>query len=80
MLFSRPCYFAPIRGGWPCRYLARFSGVLMPFSFEQSPLWRRTLAACPADRDCVPRQSLRLAYLQFREAVAPLAADEAAIG
>ena len=47
----------------------------MPLSFERSPLWQRTLADCPADRDCVPRQSLRLAYLQFRDAVAPLAAE-----
>jgi Histidine kinase-, DNA gyrase B-, and HSP90-like ATPase len=47
----------------------------MPFSFEQSPLWRRTLAACPADRDCVPRQSLCSAYLRFREVVEPLAAE-----
>ena len=47
----------------------------MPLSFERSPLWQRTLADCPADRDCVPRQSLRLAYLQFRAAVAPLAAE-----
>lgn len=39
--------------------MARFSGVAMPYSFEQSPLWRRTLAECPADRDCAPRQSLR---------------------
>ncbi len=49
--------------------------VPMPLSFERSPLWQRTLADCPADRDCVPRQSLRLAYLQFRAAVAPLAAE-----
>ena len=47
----------------------------MPLSFERSPLWQRTLADCPADRDCVLRQSLRLAYLQFRDAVAPLAAQ-----
>ena len=65
----------PDQRGWLCQYLARFSGVPMPLSFERSPLWQRTLADCPADRDCVPRQSLRLAYLQFRDAVAPLAAE-----
>src|SRR5260370_139802 len=47
----------------------------MPHAFEHTPLWRRTLAACPDDPHSVPRQALCSAYLQFRAAVKPLAAE-----
>jgi hypothetical protein len=49
----------------------------MNHSFEQAPLWRRTLAERSDDPHRAPRQTLRLAYLQFREAVEPLAAEVA---
>jgi hypothetical protein len=44
-------------------------------AFEQTRLWRRTLGECQEDRDRMPRQALRSAYLQFRTAVEPLAAE-----
>ncbi len=47
----------------------------MPHAFEQTPLWRRTLGECPGDPECEPRQKLRWAYLDFRAAVEPLAAE-----
>jgi len=47
----------------------------VPHAFEQTPLWRRTLASFQEDAHSVPRQVLRSAYLQFREAVEPLAAE-----
>ncbi len=43
--------------------------------FEQTPLWRRTLGERSEDPNSVPRQTLRWAYLQFRAAVEPLAAE-----
>lgn len=43
--------------------------------FEQTPLWRRTLAPQPADPYADPRETLRAAYFQFRATVAPLAAE-----
>ncbi len=47
----------------------------MPHAFEQTPLWRRTLADCPGDPHCAPRQELCYEYLQFRTKVEQLAAD-----
>jgi hypothetical protein len=44
-------------------------------TFEQTPLWRRTLGESSEDPNNVPRQTLRWAYLQFRAAVEPLAAE-----
>jgi hypothetical protein len=47
----------------------------MPHAFEQTLLWQRTLADRPEDSYRAPRQALRLAYLQFRATVEPLAAE-----
>src|SRR5215813_8538880 len=47
----------------------------MPHSFEQTPLWRRTLAERADDPHRAARQVLRAAYLQFRSTVEPLAAE-----
>jgi hypothetical protein len=47
----------------------------MPHAFEQTALWQRTLGERPGDRDRLPRQTLRSAYLQFRTAVEPLAGE-----
>ena len=47
----------------------------MPHAFEQTPLWRRTLGESSCDEGQGPRQALRWAYLQFRAAVEPLAAE-----
>src|ERR1022692_4017323 len=49
----------------------------MSHAFEQTPLWRRTLGDCPNDPHCIPRQTLRGAYLQFRAVVEPLAGEVA---
>jgi len=44
--------------------------------FEQTPLWRRTLALRSTDDpEREPRAHLRSAYLQFRSTVEPLAAE-----
>ncbi|MFG3697688.1 ATP-binding protein [Micromonospora sp. NPDC047620] len=42
-------------------------------SYEQSPLWRRTLGEVPGDCWAAQRAALRAAYQQFRSVVAPLA-------
>ncbi|MEU7977040.1 ATP-binding protein [Micromonospora sp. NPDC049081] len=42
-------------------------------SYEQSPLWRRTLGEVPGDCWAAQRAALRAAYQQFRSTVAPLA-------
>ncbi|GIG91666.1 HD domain-containing protein [Plantactinospora endophytica] len=42
-------------------------------SYEQSPLWRRTLGEIPGDCWATQRAALRAAYQQFRAQVAPLA-------
>ncbi len=44
-------------------------------TFEQTPLWRRTLAERSEDLNSVPRQALRWAYLRFRAVIEPLAAE-----
>lgn len=48
----------------------------MVHGFEQTPLWRQTLAPrAGEDPEREPREHLRSAYLQFRSAVEPLAAE-----
>jgi Histidine kinase-, DNA gyrase B-, and HSP90-like ATPase len=47
----------------------------MPHAFEQTSLWRRTLAVAPDDPWAGPREALRAAYLQFRSTVEPLAGE-----
>ncbi|MFJ7214793.1 ATP-binding protein [Amycolatopsis sp. NPDC098790] len=48
----------------------------MVHGFEQTPLWRHTLAPRTGeDPEREPRAHLRSAYLQFRSAVEPLAAE-----
>ena len=47
----------------------------MAYVFEQTSLWRRTIAERPDDPYQVQRQALRSAYLQFRATVEPLAAE-----
>lgn len=47
----------------------------MPFEFEQTSMWRRTLAAQTNDPYSAARQRLRAAYMAFRAAVEPLAVE-----
>src|SRR5215470_16141819 len=47
----------------------------MLHAFEQTSLWRRTLASVPDDPWAAPREALRAAYLQFRSTVEPLAGE-----
>lgn len=45
----------------------------MSYTFEETPLWRRTLGSYPNDPHAEQRQSLRFAYLQFRTVAEALA-------
>ncbi|MEU7913113.1 HD domain-containing protein [Microbispora bryophytorum] len=47
----------------------------MSYTFEETPLWRRTLASRPNDPHAEQRQSLRFAYLQFRTVAEALAGE-----
>lgn len=47
----------------------------MPYAFEQTQLWQRTLGVRADDPHDVPRQALCAAYLQFRATVEPLAGE-----
>ena len=46
-----------------------------PVNFEGTTLWSTSLAPRAADPHAKPRERLRLAYLQFRDAVEPLAGE-----
>ena len=48
---------------------------LIPEAFEQTPLWRCTLADQQSDQHCAARRELCSAYLQFRAKVKQLAED-----
>ncbi|GGL07711.1 HD domain-containing protein [Planomonospora parontospora] len=50
----------------------------MSYTFEETPLWRRTLGSRPDDPHAEQRQTLRFAYLQFRTVVEALA-DEISV-
>ena len=47
----------------------------MPYNFEQTSMWRRTLAPQPEDLYATARETLRAVYLAFRTTVEPLAAE-----
>jgi histidine kinase/DNA gyrase B/HSP90-like ATPase len=65
--------------GWICLpdQVGRRANVALErlSAFQQTSLWRRTLGEIPDDPHGVPRQMLRLAYLQFRAAVESLTTE-----